>query len=131
VVTFAIAFFGTQYVMSSLSSTESILEHASKEINKKCPVMLNSEIRLNSTNVMSVDKKAGLLYVCTLINEDVKDKNFNPEVVERNTKLAAQKDFETNADLEKVREKDVTIYYECKDKNGTSILGFEVTGKNK
>ncbi len=128
VVTFAVAFFGTKYVMSGATSTQSVLEKTSKKMNKKCPMMLTSDIRLDYTDAMAVEGKGGMLYVCTLINEDVKDKNFNADLVAKETKLAAQKDFDSNPDLEKIRKRSVTVYYECKDKNGISLLGFEIYG---
>ncbi len=129
IVIFAIAFLGTKYVMSSLTSTENILEEVSKEMNVKCPMMLNPDIRLEYTDVMAVQGKYGLLYVCTLINEDVSDKKFDPELVGKKTKLAAQKDFESNPEMKKARKRDVTIYYVCYDKNKKNLVGFEITGQ--
>jgi flagellar basal body-associated protein FliL len=131
VVVFAIAFFGTKYVMSGLTSTESILEATSKEMNQKCPMMLTPEIRLDSTDANIMKGKASMLYVCTLINVDLQDKNFNPDVAEKKTKLAAQKDYESNPYMEKARERNVIIYYVCYDKRKTDILGFEITETKK
>lgn len=128
-VVFAVAFLGTKYVMSSLTSTESIVEATSMKLNKKCPMMLSRDLRLDSTDAMAVEGKAGLLYICTLINEDVNTENYNSELIAKEIELAAQKDFESNPDMEKARERDATIYYVCKDKNGNSVLGFEINSQ--
>jgi len=130
VVAFAIAFFGTKYVMAKFTSTKSIVEKTSEKLNKKCPLLLAPNIRLDHTDANSVKGQPGLVFVCTLTNEEVKAENFNPSLVEQNTKAVAQKDYDTNPVLEKAKERDVTIYYVCKDKNGVSLLGFEIPGQN-
>ena len=126
VVIFSIAFFATKYIISYLISAEEVVKEISSKINSKCPLMINSDIRLDKTDVISVQNNFGLVYVCTLINEDEKNEKFNPTLVDKETKLAAKKDYDLNPELEYLRKEDLIIYYVCYDKNKKNLLGFEV-----
>jgi|JFJP01.1.fsa_nt_gi hypothetical protein len=129
VTVFSIVLFTTKHLISSITSTEEVIKEISSKLNSKCPVMINSEIRLDEIDEFAVQNNFGLLYVCTLINEDKDCKEFNALLLDKKTKFAAQKDYDSNPELEYLRENDLTIYYVCYDKNKHNLLGFEITNQ--
>lgn len=129
VITFSIVFFATKHITSYLTSTEGVLKEVSSKLNSKCPYMINSEIRLDKTNVISFQNNFGLVYVCTLINEDKSYEKSNLLLLDQKTKFVAQKNYDSNPELEYLRENDLTIYYVCYDKNNLNLLGFEINNQ--
>ena len=128
ILTFVVAFIGTKYVMSTFNSTKSKLEKASLEINKKCPIMLDKETRLESTNVI---QNKMILYNCTLINNTREDLNFDAEIISNKFELKAQRILDTNPDMKEFREQEIILCYNYKDKKGVNLFGFTVTSSKK
>ncbi len=131
IVVFVVAFFATKYVISCMISAEDVVKEISEKINKKCPLMLNSELRLDNTDFNPFQGKAGLVYVCTLINEDKNSEKINFLSLDKKTKLAAQKEYNSNPELEYLRDNDLIIYYVCYDKNKASLFGYEITNQKR
>ncbi len=127
VVTFAVAFFGTKYVMSSFNSGNSELEKAVTEINKECPKLIDNETRLDSAT--SVDNT--FQYNYTLVNFSKGDPTVDIESAKKAIRASAQNNFDTNPAMKNFREKDVSLKYSYKDKTGKDLFDFTIKTSNK
>lgn len=131
IIIFVFVFFATKYMISYRTSTEDVVKEISNKMNKKCPLMLNSDVRLDKVDFISVQERVGLVYVCTLIYEDINTINNNCFLLDKKTKLVAQKDYNSNPEIEYLRENNLIIYYVCYDKNKSNLFGFEITNQKR
>jgi len=127
IVVFAIAFFGTKYVMSALKSENSELKKAVAELNKDCPKVIDSETRLDSASTFDNTFE----YHFTLINFSKVDPKLNIESVKKEIQYSAQKNYDTNPAMAGFREKDVLLKYSYKDKAGKALFDFTVKTNKK
>jgi hypothetical protein len=103
-------------------STEDQLEKAANIINKKCPVMIDRETRLESAVTLP---GKGFQYNFTLMNMVVDSVNiatFNEEM----TRLLLHS-VKTTPQLKAYREREVTISYSYSDRNGKFISTIVIT----
>jgi hypothetical protein len=103
-------------------TTEEQLEKAAAIINKKCPVMIDGDTRLESAAVLP---GKGFQYNFTLVkmvSDSVNVSTFN----EGMTKLLLQS-IKTTPVLKAYRERGVTMSYSYSDKNGNFISTITIT----
>ncbi|HNX66536.1 MAG TPA: hypothetical protein PKH02_06605 [Bacteroidales bacterium] len=103
-------------------STDDQLEKAASVINKKCPVMIDSDTRLESAATLPGN---GFQYNFTLVKmvaDSVNITTFNEEM----TKLLL-KSVKTTPQLKAYRAREVTMSYSYCDKNGKYISTITIT----
>jgi flagellar biosynthesis/type III secretory pathway M-ring protein FliF/YscJ len=127
IVAFALAFFGTKYVMSSFKSSNPELEKAVTEMNKQCPQVIDNETRLDSASTFDNTFQ----YNYTLINFAKGDPKLDVETVKKAIRASAQENFDVNPAMKTFREKDVSLKYNYKDKTGKDIFDFTIKTNNK
>ncbi len=98
------------------------LYKVSAEINKKCPMVVDKDTRLDNTLVLS---NKTIQYNYTLVNLEKEETDI--EVLEKEFIPLLLKDVKTNPGLKIFRDRDVTLSYYYKDKNGDFILNFKAT----
>jgi hypothetical protein len=123
VVVFAIAFFGTKYVVASFKADNSKLKKVALELNRRGPQLIDSETRLDSTTA-SGDT---LQYHYTLVNLSTKDTTVNLQEAKEYIKKQAQTNFDTNAQMKELRTMKAKLKYEYKDKNNLPVFNFTIT----
>ena len=127
VVAFAIAFFGTKYVMSSFKSSDSELEKAVVKMNKGCPKVIDAETRLDRASTFDNT----LQYHYSWFNFSEGDPNLEMEEVEKRIRNSAQENFDSNPGMKRLREKNVSLKYSYKDKTGKDLFDFTIKTSNK
>lgn len=120
VLAFMISYWGVQQLFST--SIEKELREAANELNKNCPVMIDSETRLDNT--MVIDAKT-FQYNYTLVGMEI----ATIDTVDFNNYMEPSIVLQTksNPQLEFVRKGKVTLNYLYKDKNGAYISMIRVT----
>jgi len=103
-------------------STDDQLEKAASVINKKCPVMIDSDTRLESANTLP---GKGFQYNFTLVKMVIDSVNI-PTFNEEMTKLLLQS-VRTSPQLKAYRAREVTLSYSYSDKNGKYISIITIT----
>lgn len=98
------------------------LHEVSEEINKKCPMIIDKDTKLNNTVVLS---NKTIQYNYTLVN--LEKENTDVEVLEKEFTPLLLKDVKTNPGLKPFRDRGVTLSYYYKDKNGDFIMNYKVT----
>ncbi|MDC9722946.1 MAG: zinc ribbon domain-containing protein [Urechidicola sp.] len=122
IIAFGLAYFGTQQLFPNSDSLDKTLMKVASEINKTCPIMIDSETRLDNT--ISLPDKI-LQYNYTAINivkdslniDDAKNQ-LEPNIiniVKNNPQMKTLKDYKT------------TFNYYYKDKNGKFLFIISVT----
>ena len=122
VVVFAIAFFGTKYLVSSFGGANSKLKKVALELNKKGPQQMDLETRLDSTTAAGDT----LAYHYTLVNVTHKDTTVNLVRAKEYITKQAQTNFDTNAQMSDLRAMKAKLKYEYKDKNGQPLFNFTI-----
>lgn len=126
-VTFAIAFFGTKYLFSG-NSDDAKLKEIAAQINKSCPVVVDSETRLDNTEAFDGAK---IQYNYTLLNVTKGDSTVNISDTKKFIEGQSQQNLDTNPQMHAFREMDITMKYHYKDKNGQFLFDFTIKPKNK
>jgi len=121
-ITFFIAYFLVQQLFFNTSSFDRALMEAASEINKSCPIMMDSETRLDNT--ITLPPKI-FQYNYTLVN-------YSKETIDtlyfKNYLEPTIKNFvRTNPDMKFQRDNKVTISYYYKDKEGNYLFTIFVT----
>ncbi len=127
VVAFAIAFFGTRYVMSNFKSADSELKKEALKLNKDCPKLIDKETRLDSANTFD----STFEYHFSLINFSKGDANLDVDGVKKMIRASAQENFDTNPEMKSFRDKNVSLKYSYKDKTGKDLFDFTIKASNK
>lgn len=125
IVVFAIAFFGTKYLFSG-NSDEAELKKIAAEVNKSCPMTINSETRLDNTEVIG---KAKIQYNYTLLKIAEGDTIINFPILKKTLQEQSQQNFDTNPQMEHFRVKDISMKYYYKDMNGKYLFDFTIDPK--
>lgn len=121
---FAIAFFGTRYLIPKINPN-SELEKTVAEMNKKGPVMVDAETRLENSSV-SGDT---LQYNYTLIHITEGDPGFDKKKAEQFLKQNAQQNLDNSPEMAFCREKKIALKYLYKDKDRKVLFNFTITAK--
>ncbi len=126
-VVFAIAFFGTKYVVSSFNSDNSELQKAVADMNKDCPKVIDNETRLDSVNTFDNTFQ----YNYSLVNFSKGDPKLDIENVKKAIRSSAQENFDVNPAMKSFRDKDVSLKYSYKDKTGKDLFDFTIKTNKK
>ncbi|WP_396177545.1 hypothetical protein [Flavobacterium sp.] len=127
-VTFAIAYFVTQYFLFKNEDTpNTMLVENARIANKNLPKMLDKETRLDS---ISVDNTT-LKYHHTLINTDKDSTEFDFALIQSEMSQKAQENLNTNPVMKDYRENNISLHYIFKDKNNNNVFDYTVKPKVK
>ena len=124
-VTFIVAFFGTQYLMKSINSSDKELMKISDDMNKKCPIMVDNETQLDNSKVFDNT----LQYNYTLVNVVRNDSSFDLIGAKKFIMKNAQDNLDNRSEMKSYREKKVALKYNYKDKNGKNLFDFTINAK--
>ncbi|HLA56811.1 MAG TPA: hypothetical protein VK623_11950 [Flavobacterium sp.] len=127
VVTFAIAFFGTKYLFSG-NAVDRQLKKTAIEMNKKCPVNVDNETRLDS---VASHEGAQIQYNYTLLNHVKEDTTIDYNAAKKYVLNNAQQNLDTNPQMEDFRKHDVAMKYRYNDKNGKFLFDFTIKAKQE
>lgn len=128
VLVFLLAFFGTKYLFSGKSSPEKILKTTSEEINKKCPMKVDDETRMDNCEVKD---KNTLQYNYTILSQNKDSLTVNINYVKEFVKKKAQNNLDTSPKMQDFRNNNIVLAYYYKDKNGKYLFDFTVKSKKK
>lgn len=98
------------------------LQKVSDDINKKCPMTVNKDTRLDNTLVLSGNT---IQYNYTLVNFEIGTEDI--KLIEKNFTDMILNDVRTNPGLKIFRDKNITMSYYYKDKNSVFVLNYKVT----
>jgi hypothetical protein len=127
-VTFAIAYFITQYFLFKNEDTpNTMLVENARIANKDLPKMLDKETRLDS---ISVDNTT-LKYHHILINTDKDSTEFDFALIQSEMSQKAQENLNTNPVMKDYRENNISLHYIFKDKNNNNVFDYTVKPKVK
>lgn len=122
VIAFVLSYFVVQQLFFSMPPLDRAMMEVASEINKTCPIMVDSETRLD--NAISLPKNI-FQYNYTLINVDkasvdtVEMRNFlEPTIVNF---------VKTNPQMKFQRDHETTVNYYYKDKAGAFLITISVT----
>jgi hypothetical protein len=104
------------------NSLENKLKEAAIELNKSCPMMVDSETRFDSAMTVSSSE---FQYNYTLVN--LKPDDIDPEQLIEVLKPLLVNNIAINPDLNMFRDNDVTLTYLYKDMNGDFFAKIPVT----
>lgn len=124
-ITFMVAFFGTQYLMKGGNSSDNELIKISDELNKKCPVMVDSETQLDNSKVFDNT----LQYNYTLINVAKNDTTFDSAGAKKFIQKNAQGNLDNRPEMKVYRDKKIALKYNYRDKNGKKLFDFIINSK--
>ncbi len=98
------------------------LQNMAQEINKKCPMVINKDTRLNNVAILS---NKTVRYNYTLVNLNV-DK-IDADLLKKESATILNNDVKTNTGLKILRSYNVTFSYYYADKYGKFIFEHKVT----
>ena len=101
---------------------ESLLKQTSDNINQRCPIMVDSETRLDSTSISYINKE--LFYYYTLINLSKEDTDI--EYFSHIIDSIVKQNVRTNKDLEPMKQNEITMSYIYKDRLGNVLSNVSV-----
>ena len=108
-------------LLASCSAKEKVikvlLDKTANELNKTCPMMVDSETRLDNASVLPGNI---FQYNYTIVNY-VKD-SLDAGALQASIQPNMLNQIKTNPDLKLFRDNDVTLAYNYVDKNGVFIL---------
>lgn len=113
---FYLAYFGVQFLFN-YSSIDKKLVNVASELNKSCPIMIDSETRLD--NSIALPNKT-FQYNYTLVSID--DKNADVEALKSYLNPIILNTITTNPDMKEFRENNVILVYNYKDKNSKHLF---------
>ncbi len=124
-VSFAVAFIlffyvGQHFATQYFSIDKNMLKMASA-LNESCPVMVDSETRLDNTMAM---KDKVFTYYYTLVNIDKNE--VDPAQMKATIQPRIINIVSTNPDMQAMRDLGVTFKYSYKDKNGVFLFEISV-----
>lgn len=103
-------------------SIDQAMMQAASELNKSCPMMVDSETQLDNAIALPDNK---FQYNYTLVNYTINE--IDLEQLQANIEPGIVNNVRTNPDLKTYRENSVTMVYAYKDKNSEHLLKIEVT----
>lgn len=122
VVAGIITYFFVQWSFFSPPSFDKTMMNIASEINKTCPIMVDSETRLDNTSALPDNE---LVYNYTLVKLTVDEVDVNELV--SNIKPMLVNNISTNPDMKNLRDHEVTMSYYYKDKDGNFITKVSIT----
>ncbi|MFL0087961.1 hypothetical protein V2550_04745 [Tenacibaculum maritimum] len=122
IIAFGFSFFGVKMLFNNFYSFDKAMMKAASEINKSCPIMVDSDTRLDNAVAMPENV---FQYNYTLINLDKSE--INVEEIREYIEPNVVNNIKTNTDMKDYKENKVTMAYNYRDKNGVFILKINVT----
>ena len=122
IVAFALAYYAVQQIFFKESSFNKVMIEAANVLNESCPLMVDSEARLDNAVVLPGNI---FQYNYTLVNSEKYEVNI-PEM-ENYLELLLVNNVKTNPDLKIYRDNNVTMTYFYKDKYGEAVMKISVT----
>ena len=108
-----------------ISDFETELRKTADELNKKCPIMIDSTSRLDNAEVPA---RKTFQYNCTFITATKADFDSNefkssvlPDII---------KDFKTSRKVKLFRDNNITVITNYHDKNGEFLIKYALTPKD-
>lgn len=122
VIAFALSYFLVQELFFKMPSLDKAMMEVASEINKTCPIMVDSETRLD--NAISLPKNI-FQYNYTLVNME----KASTDTVEMRAFLEPTivNFVKTNPQMKFQRDQETTINYYYKDKEGNFLITISVT----
>lgn len=99
---------------------DSQLVAVASEINKKCPMTIDAETRLDTTVALPGNK---FQYMYTLVN--FKKDQIDVDTLKKTMRPSILNTIKTNPDLKTFRDNNVTMIYNYRDKNGVTVMQLE------
>jgi len=122
---FALAFFGTKYVVAAFGGTHNKLKQVALELNKRGPLWVDAQTRLDSATA-SGDT---LVYHYALVHLAKSDPTLNLAKAKAFITKQAQSNLDTNAQMKDLRAMKVKLKYDYKDKNNQPLFNFTIASK--
>ena len=122
VITFFISYYAVQQIFFTPPSYDKMMMEVASELNKTCPMMIDSETRLD--NAISIPENV-FQYNYTLINMDKESVDVNE--MKKYLEPTIINNVKTNPQMKIQRDNKTTINYYYKDKNGQHLLTISVT----
>jgi len=121
-ISFFIAYFLVQHFLFKPPSLDKVMMQSASEINKSCPIMVDSITRLDNTIALSANI---FQYNYTLVNTEkgTVDTTMLKEYLEPILINLVR----TNPNMKYQRDNKVTLNYSYKDKNGDYLFAVSIT----
>ena len=116
VVGLSIVMIGCDYFFKP-PSFEEVMKEPTKELNKKCPVMIDQETRFDSGVILP---NKAFEYNYTLINHDTS--SINVKELRKDVYSVLLKRVKTDPDFQILRKNKATIVYHYRDKNRKTLF---------
>jgi hypothetical protein len=121
-IAFLVTSFFVQYVLFAPPTLDKALMKAASEINKSCPILIDSETRLDNTITLPSNV---FQYNYTLINKE--KETVDIAILKKYLEPMITNTVRTNPDMKFQRDNKVTINYSYKDKDGNFLFTISVT----
>ena len=122
VVAFFVTYFLVQQFIFKVPSLDKVMMKIASEINETCPIMIDSETRLDNTIFLPSNV---FQYNYTLINMD--KETVDIDMLKTYLEPNITNFVRTNPDMKFQRDNKVTINYYYKDKDGNYLFTISVT----
>ena len=122
ILAFVLAYYAVQQIFFKESSFNEVMIEAANGLNESCPIMVDSETRLDNAVVLPGNI---FQYNYTLVNSEKYEVNI-PEM-ENYLEPLLVNNVKTNPDLKIYRDNNVTMTYYYKDRFGESLMKISVT----
>ena len=121
-IAFIVAYFFVQQLLFRAPNLDDAMMKIASEINESCPIMIDSETRLDNT--ITLPSKV-FQYNYTLIN--MEKEAVDIIMLKNHLEPNITNFVRTNPDMKFQRDNKVTVNYYYKDKNGNYLLTISVT----
>jgi hypothetical protein len=101
------------------------VKKASDEINKQCPLTIDADTRLDSTN--ATDNPVGLVYNYTVVSKEKKEIEAQLTAVKKMVKKQTEDNISKTTELKFYKDNKIPLTYSYKDKNGVFLFDFTIT----
>ena len=122
---FLIVYLAVQQVFFKPISFENQIREMANELNKSCPIMVDSETQLNNAMVLNDNT---FEYNYTLVNMGRAELDI--EALESYLQPIILNNIKTSPDLKIFRDNEITMAYNYKDKNGEQLFRIVFEAEN-
>jgi len=104
-----------------------VVKKASEEMNKRCPMVIDADTRLDNT--LATENPVKLVYYYTVITAEKKTVEAQLGPVKEAMKANVQNMVNTNPEMKFYQDNQIPLTYSYKDKNGAFLFDFTITPK--